>query len=444
MSNLLVGIAEVDYTPELGLPLMGNYRVDYAARGVHDPLMAKAMVFADSDGNKAALLAMDICMLDRRWVQMMRNRIALQCDVPGGNIIVAATHTHSGAAPMDLEGMLPKADDETIEAFLTKAATAVVEANADLKPATLRLGTTEETRLSFNRRLRCKDGQTHMNWEGLEPDFVVEPLGPIDPQVIALSVEREGAPAAVVVNFGLHPAILAGDNWLYSADYPGYLSEAMRRMFGQDFVTLFCNGCCGNVNHIDYTDGLQGRGYKTTQQVGYMLAVAAQEAMQRSVEIDGDRVAASSEMVRLDRLKVSDEQVSWSRDVLARAKDDPAPGQVDGLPDETYAKALLMMRERQDAPDEAEVMALRIGDTGLAALPGEVFCEFGMDIKTRSPAAHTMVTELANDAIGYLPTGEAFDQGGYESTPGTTFHERDAGGRITASAVKQLALLFDV
>ena len=47
MTGIRVGVASVDFTPELGLPLMGNFRDDYAARGVHDPLWAKAVVFAD-------------------------------------------------------------------------------------------------------------------------------------------------------------------------------------------------------------------------------------------------------------------------------------------------------------------------------------------------------------------------------------------------------------
>ena len=64
MSDLRVGTAGIDITPEPGLPLMGNFRDDYAARGVHDSLWAHAMVFADSHGPKVGLLAVDVCMLD--------------------------------------------------------------------------------------------------------------------------------------------------------------------------------------------------------------------------------------------------------------------------------------------------------------------------------------------------------------------------------------------
>ena len=99
MTGLRVGVATVDFTPEPGLPLMGNFRDDYAARGVHDPLMAKAAVFEDAEGNRAAVLALDVCMLDRENVAQIRRAIGSQCDVPPENVLVHATHTHSAPAP---------------------------------------------------------------------------------------------------------------------------------------------------------------------------------------------------------------------------------------------------------------------------------------------------------------------------------------------------------
>ena len=190
MKNFEIGLAQVEYTPELGLPLMGNFRDDYAARGVHDPLCSRALVFQGPAGTKVALVTIDICIIDRNNAALMRRYIASQTDLRPDNVIIAATHTHSGPAAMAL-GSLPKADDAAIERFLTKAATAAVLANQRLKPSRLTIGTTVESRLSYNRRLRCKDSKTHMNWEGLDPEYVIEPLGPIDPQVTTLSIEQQ-------------------------------------------------------------------------------------------------------------------------------------------------------------------------------------------------------------------------------------------------------------
>jgi len=443
MSGLLVGIAQVDYTPRPALPLMGNFRDDYGARGVHDPLYARAVVFESPAGGRFAMLAVDICMMDRGNVAMMREAVASRCGLPPGSVLIAATHTHSGPAPMML-GSLPKSPDADIKEFLTRAATAVVAAAEDLRPANVLVGHGSEDRLSFNRRLRCRDGTTHMNWERLDPSFVVGPLGPIDPHIGTLRIDREGRPTACVVNFGLHPAILAGDNWLYSADYPGYLAEAMRRLHGPGFVTLFVNGPCGNVNHIDYRDPLQGRGYKMAERVGYMLAVGVFEAVAAGVPLKGDTVAVAREMVALQRLRISEVERRWCEEVIEKAERSGAPGQVDGVPDEYYARTRLRMYAEQETDDSVEVMAARVGELGIVGLPGEVFCELGMEVRRRSPAKHTLVIELANDAIGYIPTREAYAEGGYEATPGATMYQPGCGEALVESALRQLSQLFDV
>ncbi|NLY01348.1 MAG: hypothetical protein GXY83_35100 [Rhodopirellula sp.] len=448
MPALRIGIATVDCTPPVGLPLLGNFRDDYAARGTHDPLLAKAIVLADDRGGKAGFLSVDACLLDRGNVARIRAAIAESCEVPPENVLVHATHTHSGPATTDILDFgvdLASFRDE-IDAFLNKAASAVAAAAGRLEVASLAVGSATENRISFNRRLRRKDGSTQMNWEALWPDFDPEDVegawGSIDPQVACLAVEREGRPVAGVVNFGLHPAILAGDNWLYSADYPGQLAESLQKTIGPQFTSIFANGCCGNVNHVDYRDRGQGRGYQMTQRVGYLLGAAAHEAINRRAAVAADRVAFSSEQVSLDRIEISDEKRQWCEKVLEEARRNPPKGCVDGLPDSYYASTLLRMSRQQHEPDAVEVAVLRVGEAALVGLPGECFCELGLEIKRRSPARHTLVAGLTNDAIGYIPTRESFSQGGYEPLPGSTFYRPGADERLVASALAQLNRLF--
>ena len=444
MPGLKIGVAQVDYTPPVGLPLMGNFRSDdYASRGIHDPLHAKAIVIADSAGEKIAMMAIDICMVNRENVALMREFIASKSDITPENIFISATHTHSGPAPMCL-GSLPKADQPAIKKFLEKAATAVISANQNLAESKLAVGYATEDRIPFNRGLKCKDGKIHMAWEFVEPDSITKVLGPADPELITLSIEQQDKLKASIVNFGLHPAILAGDNWFYSADYPGYLSEAMAGIVDDDFITLFFNGCTGDVTHVDYNDLTQGRGYQMTQRVGYMLAVDAWKAIKSQTPIEGDRIAISSEKVALKRAQISEEQRKWCEEVLEKAKEDgSAASQVDGLPDEHYAKTWLQMYEKQNEDDPVEVMAIRIGDLGIVGLPGEIFCELGFEIKKNSPAKHTMAIELTSDAIGYLPNERSFKYDRYETRVGSTKYVKGSGERLAASAISQLNKLFE-
>jgi neutral ceramidase len=441
MSAIRIGVAEVDFTPPPGLPLMGHIRDDYAARGTHDPLRARALVAANAAGARVALLTLDICMLNRAHARMMREHIAAHSALKPENILIAASHTHGGPAACSLY-LTPAASDAEVVSFLKKAARAAIDADRHLKAAVLKAGYASEMSLSFNRRLRCRDGKTHMNWEELAPSFVLDCLGPFDPEVLVLSVENGEAPAAGLVNFALHPAILDYENWLYSADYIGYLDEALRKIVREDFTTLFFNGCCANVNHIDHADPASPRrGYPTAQRVGYVLAASVARALRSRVPVEGDTISTSREMVELERFKISDSLYDQATRFLGSPEGEK-PADMDGLDFKNSAPILVRMRERQQVPDKLEVMTLRIGSVGVVALPGEVFAETGMAIKKSSPAEHTIVIELANDAAGYLPSHEAYEQGGYEVSPGATVYAPGCAEKLAESALRQLVMLF--
>jgi hypothetical protein len=277
---------------------------------------------------------------------------------------------------------------------------------------------------------------------GFDPGQIEAAWGPTDPQLSCLVVERMDKPIAAAVNFGLHPAILAGDNWLYSADFPGQLSAALTRIQGDGFMTLFLNGCCANVNHVDYGNLQQGRGYGMIERVGYMLAAASAQAIRTRRPLTADRVAVAKDMVVLERMPIPPEEYERCRRVLDDLEGQTLRGQVDGLPEAFFADLRLKMHAVQHATDRVEVMAIRVGEAAVVGLPGEVFCEFGLELKRRSPAAHTLVIELSNDAIGYLPTHESFAQGGYEVIVGSTLYAPGAGERLVEAAVGQLQRLF--
>jgi hypothetical protein len=442
--KIKIGMAEVNYKPDVGLDLVGNYRGDdYASRGIHDSLYAKALVAEDTKGEKVAVLSLDICNLPKESVNFIREYIGSQTDIKPENVMIMATHTHSGPKS-NLDA--PKAKE-----FLTRAAGAVLQANENLVPTLISAGRSKENRISHNRRLRCKDGTTHMCWEKFEPGYVIEPWGSIDPEVITLSFEQEGRKTGVLVNFGCHATTLTGNNWLYSADYPGYLAEAIKRVKGKDFVSMFCNGCCGNVTQVDYRIGFPST-FQECQRIGYILGVSAMEAMENSKPVSGGVVAASREMVPLDRIKISDERLEWAKKIMKIVeKEGMPPIQADGIPDAQYAKNWIKMREEQNITDSLEVMVVRIGDIAFVGLPGEMFNEFGIDIKSKSPCKNTIVTELTNDTRGYFPTAVSFTQGpkgftpyitGYETTPGSTRYEPGSGEKMAESAVNQLKSIF--
>ena len=205
---------------------------------------------------------------------------------------------------------------------------------------------------------------------------------------------------------------------------------------------LFFNGCCANVNHINYADPASPRrGYPAAQRAGYVLAAAVARALRSRVPVNGDTIRVSRELVELERFQISDSLYAEAKRFLETGQQDKPAG-MDGLDFKGGAPLWVRMHQEQAAPDRVEVMALRIGAVGIVALPGEVFCETGLAIKQASPAEHTVVIELANDAVGYLPTREAYAQGGYEVTPGATAYAPGCAEKLAQSASRQLKLLF--
>ena len=73
-------------------------------------------------------------------------------------------------------------------------------------------------------------------------------------------------------------------------------------------------------------------------------------------------------------------------------------------------------------------------------LPGEVFVEFGLKIKESSRFKPTLVVELCNSGLGYIPTREAFMQNtGYEERLSRSSRLiPEAGDLITETAINLL------
>ena len=71
--------------------------------------------------------------------------------------------------------------------------------------------------------------------------------------------------------------------------------------------------------------------------------------------------------------------------------------------------------QKQDPFFRAELHLLRLGDLAVATNPFELFVDYGLQIKARSPAVQTAVVQLTADCAAYLPTERAVQGGGYSA-----------------------------
>lgn len=427
----------VDITPEMGTPIGGNVREDNISRGIHDPLYASFLFMRDS-GQDLLLISLDIIGIHAGWANQIKDEIYKHTGIAPSAILLSATHTHSGPDVMEAfkDGYHPM-----IDAYFSYLKEKIIEGAlycvTHAWPAEWGTGKGKEYGLSFNRRLTMTDGTLRMNWEGMDPSQVQEAAGPIDPDVsvLALRCAHTEHIACILVNFALHPAILVGKDWLFSKDFIYGLTSQLQELYGEDTIILFVNGAQGNINHINIDAPDQGRGFAEAERIGRQLGTKAAEVVSSIVYSRECSIKTKAWELDLPRRSLDPEEVERARCMMERS-DGHIPSLLDGVPDEMYAREIVMLSRMKQNTVRTILQTVRLSENdAIAALPGEFFVEFGLDIKCASPFAHTFVFGLTNDYIGYVPTERAFKEGGYEVKTARTSQLAPEAGTLVVREV---------
>lgn len=438
---LKCGMSEVNITPPLGTEIPGYFHARIAS-GIKDELYAKAMVLDDGE-RVVALIAIDAIAIGKTQVQEIRKRSFEMTGILEKNIMVSATHSHTGG-PVESWGEFIHKDDEYLSYLVKKSADAAVLAFNSRKPVRIGWGVGTENGIGFNRRYLMKDGTLRTN-PGIKNPDIVKAAGPIDPDVTVMRIDDlDGKPIGVVTNFACHLDVVSGTE--FCADYPGELSTVLKKVLGQEVVSLFLTGACGNINHID----VSGKFVTSANHYKRMGKVLAGEVLKCREKIDvTDNVKLASEIAVL-----AVEVRSPSEEYIEKAEDTirSTTGEIDELIKSSYgqlielfyAKEAVRMYYEKEKVTEIDIQVISVGELGIVGLSGEIFVEFGLEIKNRSVFQYNMINTLANGSNGYVPTRDALYSGGYESRLCSSSKlEADAGYKMVDKAVEILSELKD-
>lgn len=425
---LKCGVSQVDITPYLGSHIPGQ-TYNRLSTGVKDPLYAKAVVFDDGQ-KQIASVVLDTIIINTEEVRKIREKAAAKCSVPASSIMVSAIHSHTSAPVGDLYES--KRDPAYMEFLTTRAADAVAMAAGKLQNVKVGAAYGFEDTIAFNRRYQMKDGTFRTNPPPGSP-MLDHPLGPIDPQVATVRIDNENdEPIAVLSGYACHLDVVGGTE--YSADYPGAIARTVAKVLGNHVISIFYTGTCGNINHINFT--ADNRPYlKGKEHSDYMGRVLAYEILKTREKITTSnqcKVNTASTTIRLETRKPDPVAVEKAYEIL---RNDPQG---------KHFNELELTRYYENPKDhlDAELQVMSVGDFAIAALPGEIFVEFGLEIKKQSPFKVTIPAELSNGSLGYIPVREAFSQGGYEPSLTTYTNAGPESGyqmvEAFASLLKQL------
>ena len=381
MSGLRAGAARRTITPSLadGPVFLAGFQGDRRATGVDRDLSVRALAVAEPGGRPFVLAVCDLIGVLRGDTLAIREAVA---DL-GADVVVAATHTHSGPDTIGLWG-----PDEVTrgvdEAYLARVRDAVVESIRDavgaLEPVSLRAAATEVRGVLHNSR---------------DPEILDEGLG-------VVGFERaDGSTVATLVNLGVHPEVLDGDSTLVSSDLAGATCLALEAARGG--TAVWVSGDLG---------GMQGPapGPRTTEEVARkasLVAEAATAALAAAPVAARPRARYVGATVRLPL---------WN------------PRYRVGL-----ASGLLLGEVHDDGTISTDVGVLDLGAARAACWPGEVLPRLGLRSKAALGTPVPLLFCLANDELGYVLPDEDFVAPTDWDDPGRSYEESMSVGPETGS-----------
>lgn len=442
-AQLRAGVAKVDITNREAGP-------------VNDPLYVKALVLKD-DATTAVIITVDavaigeIGHIKNDYLAKVRRRLEKELGIKPESVLVNASHCH-GVVCADV-------DQRTFQA--------VKEATANLVPVQVGAGAGVENRIMENRRLRLKNGKEIdiRHAYSVPPDEIVAQVGPVDPEIGILRLDRQdGRTLAVVYNFACHPiqGVPSGGN---TADLTGFASRVIEDNLSEGTIALFLQGCGGDINPVTYKDVNNPR---NAEPLGNMLGLSTLQALRKIPSKNDDRFKMIQETVRLPRAdlaarilameseqqtllqslkgtslnlktfiplavkyNLSPEFPSYSshrylletmlkRDDLARLDAENRSNMKAYIENiyvmeqltRTQTNLALLRKHQADnlaagSPTiDVEMVGLRVGDFVLVTSPGELTVQIGLNLKKKAPQDLAFVAGYTNGYIYYAPTAE--------------------------------------
>lgn len=428
---LQIGAATQVISPPVGAWVQGAGAARRAT-AVRDDLEANGLYLSDGK-TQILLVSCDLVGLNSADVAAMRESMGEATEIPPRSVLIACTHTHGGPSLKKTNYLMPvdRAYLDRLQSWLVELARQAVQS---ARPGKIGWGK-GTAQIGFNRRLCWADGTHTMHGDASREDFAgLE--GPDDPQHLALfAADTSGKLIAVLHHNTTHPTIFYAAG-IFSADFPGEARVILRKELG-DVPVLYLNGAQGD---IAITDMLNRRTESREEKLLRIARLVADETLRLYKNVtyhEHPALAHTHEDLNVEVRLPEPDRLAEARKVLARID---AGDNTRGM-NMIMAFGTVHLHDMygENPVDTLPVHAVRIGDVAFVTQPCELYCQFGLDIKRRSPAPITAVVGLADGSGGYCPTIYGILGGGYSGAPiYWTRLEPNAGYRIVESAGRLL------
>lgn len=396
------GARRLEITPPVGSALSGFIARLKVGTAISGRLFVRALV-TGCGKDVVVLVQMDLLGLAQWHVDQIRRYCQRLLKVPPQNVLVSTTHTHSGPGMLPLRGCAISSLEYQWTVVI-KAAQAVREAYGGRQPARIRINRVP-FRLGINRREATSAGMK----------LGTDARKPAPRHLDILHIRMGNGESCILFSHAAHPYILGPEDGVISGDFPGFACQFLEGTKG--VTALFLNGCAGDIAPTRAFEGLQA-----AKKEGYRLAAAVLAATHGAEGMADHSLAGASELVYLPYRKLPGseelEAMRVDQQQTIRVDEHNNPEIVAKLVAafDDWALAMERIIKKNDAlePIFTEIQLIRIGQLCLVALSGEPFFSIGRHLRRLSPWKNTWILGYCNAYTGYLPTEQAFLEGGYE------------------------------
>ncbi|MFO7948532.1 MAG: hypothetical protein R6V19_17145 [Armatimonadota bacterium] len=446
---LNIGWATRDLTPDQPVVLAGQFRMRIS-EGVDGPVTVTAMALStDGSGGEAIIfVSCDLGGFRHKWydennfLPLCREAVRTRApEIDVSRIVLNATHTHTapnalinryGPEPLP-EGVLSA--EEYMEMLQNGIAEAVIEACNSSKPGGVSWGLGTAV-VGHNRRATYFEedsndrpgavvsGFTRMYGDTNDPTFShIE--GYEDHYVDLLYTwDTESNLTGVVVNLA-SPSQETENAMYISADFWHEIRQEIRRRHGNHIQILAQCSCAGDQSphRLWYKRAeermLKLRGLTMREEIGRRVANAVDDVLpvaKKSIQTELPFEHMVRE-IKLPRRMVTDEEAAGVRDDLDELEAQAREGKNNYRIAQRARRVLERYEQQEQSPEiPMELHVVRLGDVAFATNRFELFLDYGIRIKARSPAVQTFLVQLAADynwTGTYLPSERAVANRGY-------------------------------
>ena len=411
---LKAGFSRVDMTPPFGTPLAGYYEMR-EAEGVRDPLSLNALALNDGE-QTIVLITADVLLIRMDVCNMLREMISERVGIPADHILINSLHQHTslrigGKAG---KGSAVVTDQNFLSVFYRKFCDVAQMAIADMSEATFSAGVRHATEdVSFVRRYFLKDGRLKTNPGAYTPDQIDRHAARSDNDVRLLRFKRAEGKEIVLVNFCTHPDTIGGKK--ISADWPGFVRRFVEAEH-PDVHCLLMNGFQGDTNHYNFflPKEQRGKGYTHSEKMGRVIADTVNLMWEDTVAQENYKISAEMRTVFNKCSTRGEEHYEECRAFYERYKSGDYSQQKTESGIELAEACRIARIPEQPVYHEIPITVMGLGDVVFFGLGGEPFTEYGYIVREAFPGKFFLTATCANGGEGYLPSKQAFDQGGYE------------------------------